>query len=126
MLKVVVSQFDESRYASLKSTLKVGAGDIIKAGDLTFEVLAPKVKSTDENDNSIVLKVLFGEYNFLFLGDASKTIIEEVATKDLKVDVIKIAHHGSATALSHQALEVLKPKIAIIQTERNCLFWFSK
>ncbi|MGI6710388.1 MAG: DNA internalization-related competence protein ComEC/Rec2 [Bacilli bacterium] len=121
---VVVSQFDESRYASLKNTLKVRAGDIIKAGDLTFEVLAPKVKSTDENDNSIVLKVLFGEYNFLFLGDASKTIIEEVATKDLKVDVIKIAHHGSATALSHQALEVLKPKIAIIQTGEIAYFGF--
>jgi len=113
---VVVSIYDESHFAYLNNTIKVQANDVLEKGNLRLEVLAPLIKSNDENDNSIVLRVFFGEYYFLFLADASSIVIEKIVNNNLKADIIKVAHHGSKTSLSYKALDILKPKVAIIQT----------
>lgn len=122
--QIVVSEYDRSIYSSFPNAMKVGKGSRFKKGGLSFEVFSPSTKSNDENDNSIVLKVKIGGLDFLFLGDASKIIIEEVMYDVGKIDVLKVGHHGSKTSLSFKALEVLNPSYAIVQTGQIEYFAF--
>lgn len=77
--------------------------------------------SLDENDNSLVLYLSLSSYNFLFMGDASINIEKNIMNeyKDLKVDYLKVGHHGSKTSTSREFIEFLKPKEAIISCGVN-------
>lgn len=77
--------------------------------------------SLDENDNSLVLYLSLSSYNFLFMGDASINIEKNIMNeyKDLKVDCLKVGHHGSKTSTSSEFIEFLKPKEAIISCGVN-------
>jgi competence protein ComEC len=67
------------------------------------------------NDTSIVL---LGEANgrrFLLTGDAEDDVDPVLLGRGLPhVDVLKVAHHGSATATSQPLLDVLRPSVAVI------------
>jgi len=61
--------------------------------------------SSDRNNNSIVIKLAYGKFSFLFCGD-----IKEAAAKDLlaysrhlKSDFIKIPHHGTSMGMIEDA-----------------------
>ena len=53
-------------------------GDRFSLGGMEIRVLGPQRVYDDMNDNSILLKMTYGEISFLFMGDA-----EENAEKDL-------------------------------------------
>ena len=75
----------------------------------------------DDNDNSIVFSVSFLETSFLFLGDISKTIEKQLITQhpELKIDVLKLAHHGSNTSSDEYFISRIKPEYAIISSDPN-------
>ncbi len=59
----------------------------------------------NENDNSIINLIRVDNYNFLFLGDVSKKVEEEILIKyKFNYDFVKIAHHGSMTSTSEMLL----------------------
>jgi len=92
-------------------------GEIFKLGDATFEIMAPNSTSyVDVNDYSIVIKLTYGNNSFLLTGDASSVSESEMIAKglNLNADVLKVGHHGSATATSQNFLNVVKPKYAVI------------
>ena len=74
----------------------------------------------NENDNSIVNYISFLNYQFLFMGDAPKSIEEKILKKyNLKnIDVIKIGHHGSKTSTDKDFINKIKPKYSIISVGR--------
>ena len=74
----------------------------------------------NENDNSIVNYISFLNYQFLFMGDAPKSIEEKILKKyNLKnIDVIKIGHHGSKTSTDKEFINKIKPKYSIISVGR--------
>ena len=117
--KIVSSEFDDRLYGK---DYKVKAGDIIKCNGLTFKVLSPAIYSSDINDNSIVMSVKIGNFNYLFMGDSSISIEKEIKVKD--IDVIKIGHHGSNTSTSEYLLEKASPSIAIIMSGRKKIYGF--
>jgi len=98
-------------------TLK--AGDTIELDGVTFEVLWPEtndpevLKQTNSNDNSIVIKVTYGETSFLFTGDCaaecSQGLIDSGA--DLKADVLKLGHHGDPSGNTLDFLDAVDPDI---------------
>lgn len=122
--KIVLSAYDDSEIASFPEILRVKAGDRVDCGNVSFLILHPDCKYEDENDNSIVIYARFGNYNFLFMGDAGRKIEEKLLVSNLQVDVIKIAHHGSNTSTSPSFISKLHPKYAIIQTGRIEKFGF--
>jgi competence protein ComEC len=122
--KIITSNFDTSVYAKTSITRKVSVHESFSCGDITFQVLSPKIRSEDENDNSLVLYAKINQQGFLFLGDVSKKIEEEIAEYNLDVDVIKVAHHGSKTSTSPVLLAKFRPKYAIIQAGRVIKFAF--
>ena len=100
------------------------AGQEIKAGNVLIDTLYPlqsmegeDVKNTS-NDASVVSKIIFGNNSFLFTGDissvAEKVLANSYELANLKLDVLKIAHHGSKYSTSDLFLENIKPKIAVI------------
>lgn len=74
-----------------------------------------------ENDNSLIIYLRYGGSGFLFMGDAG-----EVAERALlkagapqPVQVLKVAHHGSAGGTGEEFLEEIRPKIAVISVGKN-------
>lgn len=74
----------------------------------------------DENNNSVVIRVDFGESSFLFTGDleedAQPEFIQSYALNPdiIDADVYQVGHHGSKNGTTAALLTVLKPEIAVI------------
>src|SRR6266478_5566344 len=75
-----------------------------------------KAGGNEINANSIVLRLDFGDFSMLFMGDAEAQTEQRLAGKDieLKANVLKVAHHGSKYATSEEFVKRIKPEAAII------------
>ena len=104
---------------SEKSILKktVTPNDTFKIGDLHFEIFGPiKKDESNLNNNSLVIKITYKKVSFLFTGDAEKSEEADIikSGKNLKSDVLKVAHHGSTTSSTYKFLKCVLPKYAVI------------
>jgi competence protein ComEC len=75
-----------------------------------------KAGGNETNANSIVLRLDYGDFSMLLMGDAEKQTEERLMSKDLdlKAKVIKVAHHGSKYATSENFVKRVQPEAAII------------
>jgi competence protein ComEC len=105
-------------------------GDAIVSDNYSITVLHPyntfyagsqRGLFSNENNDSLVLKIRIYDTSFLFTGD-----IEEEAEWDishlgqwLKSDIIKVPHHGGRTSSSTFFISLVKPEVAVISTGRN-------
>lgn len=93
---------------------EVMAGSVIlDEPELLIEVVAPKTLSDDSNNSSVVIRLTYGENKFLFTGDAEKSEEDDIWT-NIKCDVLKVGHHGSATSSSANFLKKVDPTYAVI------------
>jgi beta-lactamase superfamily II metal-dependent hydrolase len=101
--------------------------DSLSAHPVTIKVVALNgdgISTTDENSQSLVLKLSYGEYDEEFGGDlpgypsgtsSSNTNIEtKVGPQVGKVEVYKVHHHGSAYASYDDWLNATQPKVGIV------------
>ncbi len=97
--------------------------DSYKPHNLAIQFLPHQI-STNENDNSTVNLITIYQQNFLFTGDISSKIEEElINTYSLpKISILKLAHHGSNTSNSSHFLSVLNPQYAIISSGLNNIY----
>lgn len=83
----------------------------------TVEVLAPvrELSGTrsDANNNSIVLRVSYGDVSFLMMGDIERGGRDEVAAFP-HATVLKVSHHGASNGTDRRLLRQTKPGIAIL------------
>ena len=94
-------------------------GDQFTLGSTAITVLGPVQEYEDPNNTSIVLKVSYGESDFLFTGD-----METLAENDMldywhgKVDwnteVLKVGHHGSETSSGYRFIYETMPTYGVI------------
>lgn len=92
-------------------------GSTFSLGGASVQVIAPqKTDYTDVNDTSIVLRLTYGEISFLFTGDAGERSEYDMLQSGLPLQstVLKVGHHGSATASSYAFLRSVAPKYAVI------------
>jgi competence protein ComEC len=69
------------------------------------------------NDVSIVLLGEVAGRRFLLTGDVEDDVDPILATRELpSVDILKVAHHGSATASTPAFLDRVQPRIAIVSS----------
>lgn len=99
---------------------KVETGSVIvDEPSFSVEAVAPTVIDEENpNNNSIVLKLVYGTTTFVFTGDAEKQE-EDSIRSNIKCDVLKIGHHGSNTSTSVNFLKKTEPTYAIISCGLN-------
>ncbi len=92
------------------------AGDTYTFGSIVVDVLSPDHEYKDTNDDSVVVKVTYGDSEFLFTGDASSEVEEYLIETgvDLSCDVLKVSHHGSRTATTQEFVQEADPEYAIL------------
>ena len=97
--------------------------DTLTLGDATFTVLSPEpyAEYGNLNNNSIVLKMEYGNTNWLFMGDAEKEVEKELLNQDinLSADVLKCGHHGSSTSSDVSFINAVSPEVAVISCGKN-------
>ena len=107
---------------------RLRTGDTLRLDDVTLRVLWPDdgtvrppgldPAATDNrktNDSSVVLLGEYENRRFLLTGDAEDDVDPVLLARGLPtVDMLKVAHHGSATASSDDLLATLRPGVAVI------------
>ncbi len=85
-------------------------------GDMTLNFISPTKEYSNRNDNSLVFKIIYGETSFLFTGDISERVEKELlnSEKEIKADVLKVAHHGSKSSSSEEFLKAVSPQISVV------------
>jgi competence protein ComEC len=94
-------------------------GDTFELGGATVEVLFPPrdwhVGPRPQNNDSMILRLSFGDSSVLLEGDAEKQVERYVASRSHPAaNLIKIGHHGSANASTPELIAEAKPQFASI------------
>lgn len=90
-------------------------GDSEIYGNASFTVLHPETLTEHKNNNSLVIKVAYGDQSFLFTGDIEEGAENELLERDISLqsDVLKVSHHGSNSSNSEAFLHAVEPSLAI-------------
>ena len=127
---------ESASYRAWKSALaargltpsRLRTGETLKLDDATLRVLWPDdgttrpaeldPDATDNRKTNDASIVLLGEYEgrrFLLTGDAEGDVDPILLSRGLPtIDMLKVAHHGSATASSDPLLAAVRPAVAVI------------
>lgn len=122
-------QADTAAYDNLMQTLRArglsktvpAPGQTYTLGEGSFTILGPLSQAEDANNDSLALRLQFGEVSFLFCGDAEKEEEGELSLslRTLHSTVYKVNHHGSATSSSWPFLLRVRPQYAVISCGRD-------
>jgi competence protein ComEC len=91
-------------------------------GSALCAILAPNIPSYEDiNSYSIVMRVVYGNITFLFMGDAGLDSETDIISKgySLNSDVIKIGHHGSSSSTSDELIKAVNPRYAVISSGQD-------
>ncbi len=119
---------DEAQFAQLHRALEeagvplrlIRRGDGFELDGVRVEALSPfpdqAVSGPADNNDSLVLRISYGERSFLLTGDIEREAEERLiaAGGDLRADVLKVAHHGSRTSSTAEFLQRVQPRYAVI------------
>lgn len=118
----LVPRTDE--YLAVKSALKEAGlipsdplpGKSFRLGGGTVTILGPLRPGNSANNNSIILRVVYGKTSFLLTGDAEKEEERDLLSGggQLCADVLKVGHHGSSTSTTEDFLRAVRPEYAAI------------
>jgi len=100
----------------------LNSGNQLIFGKVRFDVISPiKPLSGNMNEDSLVIKIIYGKVSFLLTGDLNingeKRLIN--ASTNLNSDVLKVGHHGAKDSCSEEFINKVKPKIAVLSVGRN-------
>lgn len=125
----------DSEFARFSSTARrynvpikiVGRGDRLRFGAVEAEVLWPlrgEGQGASTNNDSVVLRLRYGQRVFLLTGDIEKETEAVLASapETLGCDVLKVAHHGSKTSSTEMFVKAAHPRYAIIPVGLNSIF----
>jgi competence protein ComEC len=98
----------------------VRAGSRFEAGGLVLRVLwppGPGLAADDPNVNAVVLTASYGETDVFLPADAESDVTSRLPLET--VEVLKVAHHGSADPGLDDELGELRPRVAVISCGRD-------
>jgi competence protein ComEC len=94
------------------------SGDQVQMGGANVRILAPLASAdlqlSRPNDTSLVMKVTYKATSALLEGDAERKEENLVSQEDPHADLLKVAHHGSATSTGPEFLAEVRPRFAVI------------
>ncbi len=108
---------DQARAAHMTISVR-HAGQTFSFGGAELNVLAPAIDAATyaarRNDDSLAMKVRFGNTAMLLEGDAERQVERRIAGEQPAADLLKVAHHGSASSTMPELLAAVHPKFAVI------------
>lgn len=122
------TRFAETLRNAGVGTQVVQAGDVLRFGTVEVEILWPPADansgSPSRNDDSVVVRIKFGERSFLLTGDIEKAAEAVLVTgsNNLTSDVVKVPHHGSRTSSTVPFVSAAQPQLAVISVGQNSMF----
>lgn len=110
--------------------LEPRGGDVWRTDDgVTLRFYGPTYpyiagSRNDINNNSLVFRLEYRKFRMLFTGDAGAETEARLLSvgDDLRADVLKVGHHGSAYGTTAAFVQAVAPRVAIISVGRNNLF----
>lgn len=102
------------------SQLDIGGGAVLKIFGPDKTPFAGT--ESDLNNNSVVSKLVYGEFAMLLTGDAEKEAEGKILSSygsELKSAVLKAGHHGSSTSSTEAFLKAVNPAAVIISVGAN-------
>ena len=93
--------------------------EVFNLNDMKFKIIHTGTDEKNLNDSSVVIRLDFGKTSYLFTGDIEEKIEKNILDKNIDVDVLKVAHHGSDYSSSQIFLDNVTPKYAIISVGYN-------
>ena len=103
------------------SVTSPNVGNKFTVGKAECEVMLCGDGSEEEQENlnlsSLVIRVVYNEQSYLFMGDSEKE--NEDSRSWIQTNVIKIGHLGSDTSSSEKFLKQVLPQIAIISVGKD-------
>jgi competence protein ComEC len=108
---------DEAARQKIK-VVHYAAGDRFDFGGTQVEVLAPprdwQAAARPRNNDSLALRLSLGATSAVLAGDAEQRIERFMAAEHPAADLLKVAHHGSATSTTPELLEAVHPRFGAI------------
>lgn len=126
----------DSEYDRFVNTLRwrkriltsVSAGERFEIDGVAIEVLWPPAADggtvTSGNNDSVVLRLIYGSTSILLAGDIEEPAEEALVKSgiDVRADLLKVPHHGSRTSSTKPFLEAVSPRYAVISVGERSRF----
>jgi len=106
----------------------IGAGDVLRFGSINARVLWPpdnnSLNAPSRNNDSVALRLELGGKAIFLTGDIESGAEQAILKSDenLRVDVLKVAHHGSKTSSTQLFVTETRPSIAVISVGQTSIF----
>lgn len=102
-------------------------GMVIRVGMIYLEILNPlgkfetlnsKFETDGDNNQSVVILLIYDQFKALFTGDAEQEVSDLIATRPEmgEVNYLKVNHHGSKNGLTQKLLDAVSPEVAVISS----------
>jgi competence protein ComEC len=117
---VEAKQVKDAAKAGGVALRRLTAGETFGFGGARIAVLAPPpgdvVRSDVSDQDSMVLRISYGERSLLFTGDLEPKIEQALVESGVlsRTDVLKVPHHGSRKSTGEAFLQQLRPSLAVI------------
>src|SRR6185369_5639883 len=106
----------------------LNAGEHFDIDGVGIDVLWPPpaqdLPVTSGNDDSIVLRLVYGSISILLAGDIERNAEDSLVASgvNLKADVLKVPHHGSRTSSTEAFVDAVNPGYAVISVGERSRF----
>ncbi|MDO5388166.1 MAG: ComEC/Rec2 family competence protein [Clostridia bacterium] len=97
------------------------AGYDFELGNFKCSIVGPVTIGDDANNNSVVIKLVYGNDSILLTGDCSKAEETDIADSgaDISANLLKAGHHGSSTSSSDKFVSMVSPQIVVISCGKD-------
>ncbi len=126
--------YDSQLYRDLKKALEIERAEWLQPGagmavqgykNVNIEVLSPFLAAAPKkniNDDSLVLKMSYGDTSFLFTGDIQGQAMADIVDSEasLKADFLKVPHHGAKLdASGERFVALVRPAFSAISVGKK-------
>lgn len=119
MLSTIKQKNIKYLVAETPSKIVLDDPEVIVMGIHSYTTKNPDNTDDNINDESTVLSLKYRNVSFLFTGDAEAGAEMQYAQQLSHVDILKVAHHGSAISSGDYLLSHITPRVSIISVGDN-------
>ena len=123
------NKYETKEYEHFTKVSKVNNDNYLNFKNFKIEIISPSLNyNKSVNSKSIVNLLDYGKYRFIFTGDIEAEVERELIFREYfgslnkeekKINILKIAHHGSKTSSSDIFLKKIKPEYCVISVGIN-------